>query len=91
LYGHETLSLSLPLSLREDHRLRVIENRVLRRISGPDREVVGGWSKLHNEKLHNLYASLHVVMTIKTRRVKLAGYLAPMRNEKCIQNVYRKT
>jgi hypothetical protein len=41
---------------REEHRLRVFENRHLRRISGPRRdEVTGGWSKLHNEELHNLY------------------------------------
>jgi hypothetical protein len=47
------------LTLREEHGLRVFENRVLRRIFGPKRnEVIGGWTKLHNEKLHNLYSSL---------------------------------
>jgi hypothetical protein len=52
LYGCETLSLTL----REEYRLRVCENRVLRRIFGPKRdEVAGGWRKLHNEALHNLY------------------------------------
>jgi hypothetical protein len=52
LYGCETLSLTL----REEHRLRVFENRVLRRIFGLKRgEVMGGWRKLHNEELHNLY------------------------------------
>jgi hypothetical protein len=52
LYGRETWSLTL----REEHRLRVFENRVLRRIFGPRRdEVTGEWRKLHNEKLHNLY------------------------------------
>jgi hypothetical protein len=51
LYKRETLSLTL----REEHRLRVFENRVLRRILGPKRnEVTGGWRKLHNEELHNL-------------------------------------
>jgi hypothetical protein len=46
------------LILREEHKLRVIENRVLRRIFGPERdEIIGGWRKLHNEKLHNLYSS----------------------------------
>jgi hypothetical protein len=46
--------------LREEHRLRVFENRVLRRISGPKRdEVRGEWRKLHNEELYNLYSSLH--------------------------------
>jgi hypothetical protein len=54
LYGCETLSLTL----REEHRLRVFENRVLRRIFGPKRdEVTGEWRKLHNEQLHNLYSS----------------------------------
>jgi hypothetical protein len=54
LYGCETWSLTL----REEHRLMLFENRVLRRIFGPRREVVaGGWRRLHNEELHNLYAS----------------------------------
>jgi hypothetical protein len=53
LYGCETWSLTL----REGYRLRVFENRVLRRIFGPKRdEVKGGWRKLHNEELHNLYS-----------------------------------
>jgi hypothetical protein len=53
LYGCETLSLTL----REEHRLRVFENRVLRRIFGPKRdEVTRDWRKLHNEELHNLYS-----------------------------------
>jgi hypothetical protein len=52
LYGCETWSLTL----REEHRLRVFENRVLRRIFGPKRdEVTGGWRKLHNENLHKLF------------------------------------
>jgi hypothetical protein len=52
LYGCETWSLTL----REGHRLRVFEDRVLKRIFGPKRdEVTGGWRKLHNEELHNLY------------------------------------
>jgi hypothetical protein len=54
LYGCETWSLSL----REEHRLRVFENRVLRRIFGSKRdEVMGGWRKLHNEELRDLYYS----------------------------------
>jgi hypothetical protein len=53
MYGCETLSLTL----REEHRLRVFENRVLGRIFGPERdEVTGGWRKLHNEELHGLYS-----------------------------------
>jgi hypothetical protein len=54
LYGCETWSLTI----REEHKLRVFENRVLRRIFGPKRDgVTGGWRKLHNEELHNLYSS----------------------------------
>jgi hypothetical protein len=51
LYGRETWSLTL----REEHRLRVFENRVLRRIFGPEKEEDGSWRKLHNDELHNLY------------------------------------
>jgi hypothetical protein len=54
LYGCETWSLTL----REEHRLRVFENRVLKRIFGPKRvEVTEGWRKLHNEELHGFYSS----------------------------------
>jgi hypothetical protein len=50
------------------HRLRVFENRVLRRIFGPKRdEVTGGWRKLHNEELHNLYSSANIIKMIKSR------------------------
>jgi hypothetical protein len=58
LYGCETWSLAL----REEHRLRVFENRVLRRIFGPNTdEVTEDWRKLHNEELHNLYSSPDIV------------------------------
>jgi hypothetical protein len=58
LYGCETRSLAL----REEYRLRVFENKVLRRIFGPKRdEVRGGWRKLHNEELHNLYGSPNII------------------------------
>jgi hypothetical protein len=64
LYGYETWSLTL----REEHRLRVFENR---RIFGPMRdEVMGGWRKLHKEKLHDLYSSLKVIRMIKFRRMR---------------------
>jgi hypothetical protein len=66
LYGCETWSLTL----REDHRLRVFENRVLRKIFGPKRdEVTGGWRKLHNEELHSLYSSPSIIKVIKARRM----------------------
>jgi hypothetical protein len=75
LYGCETLSLTL----REEHRLRVIENRVLRRIFGPKRdEVTDGWRKLHNEELHGLYSSPSIVRVIKARRMRWAGHVARM-------------
>jgi hypothetical protein len=68
----------LVLTLREEHRLRVFENRVLRRIFGPKRdEVMGGWRKLHNEELHNLYSSPSTIRIIKPR-MRWAGYVARM-------------
>jgi hypothetical protein len=64
LYGCETLSLTL----REEQRLRVFENRVLRRIFGPKRdEVPGEWRKLHSEELHNLYSSPDIIRQVKSR------------------------
>jgi len=70
LYGCETWSLTL----REESRLWVFENRVLRRIFGPKRdEVTGEWRKLHNEVLNNLYASLNNVRVKKWRRMRWAG------------------
>jgi hypothetical protein len=73
LYGCETWSLTL----REEHRLRVFENRVLRRIFGPKRnEVTGGWGKLHNEELHKLYSSPSIIRMIKSRRMRWAGHIA---------------
>jgi hypothetical protein len=57
----------------------VFENRVLRRIFGPKRnEVTGGWRKLHNDELHNLYSSSSIIQTIKSRRMRCAGYVAGM-------------
>jgi hypothetical protein len=75
LYGCEIWSVKL----REEHRLRVFENRVLRRIFGPERdEVTGGWRKLHNEELHNLYASPDIIRMTKSRRMVWAGHVARM-------------
>jgi hypothetical protein len=69
----------LSLTLREEHRLRVFENRVLRRIFGPKRdEVPGGWRKLHNEELHGLYSLPSIVRVIKARRMRWAGHVARM-------------
>jgi hypothetical protein len=83
LYGYETWSLTL----REKHRLQVSENRVLRRIFGPMRdEIIGGWRKLHNEELHNLYSSPNMMRLIKSRKMGWAGHVACM-GEKL--NAYR--
>jgi hypothetical protein len=83
LQGCETWSLTL----REEHKLRVFENRVLRRIFGPKRdEVTGSWGKLHNEELHNLYSLPSVIRMIKSRRRRWAGHVARMGE---IRNAYR--
>jgi hypothetical protein len=67
------------LTLREEHRLRVFENRVLRRIFGPKRYMVTGeWRKLHNKELHNLYSSSSIIRIIKSRRLKWAVHVARM-------------
>jgi hypothetical protein len=65
--------------LREEHRLRVSENRVLRRIFGPKREENGSWRKVHNDELHNLYSSLNIVRVIRSRIMRWAGHVACMR------------
>jgi len=73
VYGCETWSLTL----REVHRLKVFENRVLKRIFGPKRdEVSGEWRKLHNEGLNDLYSSPHIVRVINLRRMTWAGHVA---------------
>jgi hypothetical protein len=65
------------LSLREKHRLRVFENRVLRRIFGLERDhVTGDLRKLHNEELHNLYSSPSIIRLIKAKRIKSVGHVA---------------
>jgi hypothetical protein len=72
LYGCETWSLTI----REEHRLRVFENRVLRRIFGPKRdEVTGEWRNLHNEELCDFYSLLSIIRIIKLRKVRLAGHV----------------
>jgi hypothetical protein len=73
--GCETWSLTL----REEHRLRVFENRALRRIFGPKRdEVTEGWRKLHNEELHGLYSSPGIVRVTRARRMRWARHVARM-------------
>jgi hypothetical protein len=75
LHGCETWSLTL----REEHRLRVFENKVVRRIFGPKGdEVTGEWRKLHNEELRDLYSSPSIIRIIKSRRMSWAGHVARM-------------
>jgi hypothetical protein len=64
--------------LREEHRLRVFGNRVLRRIFGPKREEDGSWRKLHNDELQSLYSLPNTVWVIKSRRMRWAGHVARM-------------
>jgi hypothetical protein len=82
LYVCETWSLKL----REEHTLRVLRNRVLRRLFGPKRkEVVEGWRRRHTEELHNMYTSPNIVRMIKSRRMRWAEHVAEHdRDEKCI-------
>jgi hypothetical protein len=64
---------------REEHRLGMFENRVLRRIFGPKRdEVTGDWRKLHNEELHSLYSLPNIIRMIKSRRMRWTGHVARM-------------
>jgi hypothetical protein len=79
LYGSETWSLTL----REERKLRVFENMVLRRVFGPRRdEATGEWRRLHNGELNDLYSSPYVVRVIKSRRMRWAGYVARMGEER---------
>ena len=85
LYGCETWSLIL----REEHRLRVFENRVLRRIFGPKKdEVIGEWRKLHNEELNDLYSSPNFFRVIKSRRMRWAGNVARMGERRGVYRVF---
>jgi hypothetical protein len=83
VYGCESWSVTL----KEEHRLRVFEHRVLSRIFGPKRdEVTGEWRKLHGGELHNLYSSPDIIRQIKSRRMRWAGHVARMGEGR---NMYR--
>ena len=76
------------MTLREEHRLRVFENKVLRRIFGPKRDgVTGEWRKLHNEELNDLYCSPNIMRVIKSRRMRWAVHVARMGGGKCVHKV----
>jgi hypothetical protein len=74
--------------LREERRLRVFENRVLRRVFGPKRdEVTEDWRKLHNEELNNLYSSPSIVRVVKSRRMRWAGHVSRLGEERAVHRV----
>jgi len=85
VYGFETWSLTL----REERRLRVLENRVLRRIFGLKRdEVTGERTKLHNEELNDLYCSPNIFRVIKSQRMRWKGHVARMGKRRCVYRVF---
>jgi hypothetical protein len=87
LYGCETVTFS------EEHRLRVYENRVLRKIFGPKRKKVREhWRKLHNEELNDLYSSPNIIRGIKSKMMGWERFVACMGKKKiCIQDFDRET
>ena len=83
LYGCETWSLTL----REEYRLRVFENKVFRKIFGAKKdEITGEWIKLHNAELHALYSSPNIIRSLKSRRLRWEGHVASMKQSR---NEYR--
>jgi hypothetical protein len=84
LYGCENWSLTL----REERRLRVFENRLLKRVFGPKRdEVTGEWRKLHNEELNDLCSLPNIVWVVKSRRMRWAGHVARMGADRGVHRV----
>jgi hypothetical protein len=84
LYGCESWSLTL----REESRVRVFENRVFRRVYGPKRdEVTAEWRKLHNEELSDLHSLPNIVRVVKSRRMRWAGHVARMGQRKGVRRV----
>ena len=77
-----------PLTLREECRLRVFENRVLSRIFGPKRDINGEWRRFHNEEFHSLYRSSNIVRVIKSRRFRWTGHVARMEEGRSAFNIF---
>ena len=74
--------------MRQERRLKVFENRVLRRVFGPKRdEVTGEWKKLHNEELRDLYSLPNIVQVVKSRRMTWAGHVAHMGEERGVHRI----
>jgi hypothetical protein len=84
LHGCERWSLTLG----EEHRLRVFEKRLLRRIFGPKREEYGSWRKLHNDELNYLYSSENIVRLIKSRRMSWDGHVAHVGERRGLYTVF---
>jgi hypothetical protein len=74
--------------LREDRKLRVFENRLLRRIFGPKMEEGVSWIKLHNDELHSLYPSSNIVRVIKSRKMRWAGHVARIGEGRGVYRVF---
>jgi hypothetical protein len=76
------------LTLREERRLRMFENRVLRKVFGPKRdEVTGEWRKLHNEELNDLYSLPKILWVVKSRRMRWAGHVARMGEDRVVHRL----
>jgi hypothetical protein len=81
-------SVTWSLTLREERKLRMFENRMLRRVFGPKRdEVTGEWRKLHNEELNDLYSLPNIVPVVKSRRMRLAGHVVRMGEDRGVYRV----
>jgi hypothetical protein len=77
---------------REERRLKVLENRVLRNMFGPKREeVTGDWRKMHNEELYDWYCSPNIIRVIMSWRMRSAGHVARMGEKKCVQGLSGET
>jgi hypothetical protein len=77
------MGMNMVSALREEHRLKMFENRVLRIIFGPKwSEVTGGWRQLYNEELHNLYSLPSIIRMMKSKRMRSVGHVVRMREKR---------